>query len=672
MPASTSITLNEKSQKRFLQYYRSIQSVHNTSRVDFRSFLESIDRSYQREMDLTEKNRRAKKANKTGDPARKQNMVVPVVMPQVETAVTYQSSVFLTGNPIFGVTSGPEFISEALQMQTILEDQSITGGWARQLMLFFRDGFKYNYSVLEVDWSEKVSYAIETDLNADLKNGTPKRVLWSGNRIRRHDPYNSFIDPRVPPTEVYRDGEFGGFTEFMSRIRLKSFIAELPDKIVSSIVPAFESGLGGGAGARDASAMNYYKPDINPRILNSTDKYGGTDWLAWAGLDTTDDRRINYKDGYEVTTLYCKVLPSEFKLRTPNANTPQIYKLIFVNHEHIIYCEQQTNAHNYLPMFVGQPLEDGLDYQTKSLAENAEGFQELATSYMTSIIESRRRAISDRTIYDPSRIAAAHINSENPSAKIPVRPSAYGKNVAEAVYAFPYREDQASVDMGQISAILGMSNQLSGQNQASQGQFVKGNKTLSEFESVMDNANGRDQMVSILLEYQCFIPIKHVLKLNILQYQGGTTVYNREAEKTVEINPIALRKAVMDFRISDGLIPADKLMNGESFSVALQVMGSSPQIMQGYNIAPMFSYLMKSRGADLSSFEKSPEQMAYEQALNSWNAMVQLAIEKGTDEEGIEKLPEQPLPEQFGYQPAGNTPTPNTGEPNQSPQAGTQ
>lgn len=673
MVASTSITLSENSQKAFLQYYRNVQSVHNSSRVDFRGFLTNIDRAYQREADRSEENKKAKTANRQGDTSRYQNMVVPVVMPQVETAVTYQASVFLTGDPIFGVTAGPEFITEALQMQSILEEQSIRGGWARNIMMFFRDGFKYNYSLLEADWGEEVSYSVETNLAVNLKDGTPKKVLWSGNKIERWDPYNSFIDPRVPPTEVYKHGEFAGRTQFMTRIRLKAFISELPDKIISSIVPAFESGLGGSAGAKDASAMNYYRPDINPRVSGSEDRFGGTNWLSWVGIDNNQDRRIKYKDGYEVTTLYCRVLPSEFGLRTPNSNTPQIYKLILVNHEHIIYCEQQTNAHNYIPVFVGQPLEDGLEYQTKSLADNAEGFQQLATSFMTAILESRRRAISDRTIFDPSRILAAHINSANPSAKIPVRPSAYGKNVADAVYAFPYREDQATVDMSQISAILGMSNQLTGQNQASQGQFVKGNKTLSEFESVMANANGRDQMVSILLEHQCFVPIKHVLKLNILQFQGGTTVYNRDAQKTVEIDPVALRKAVMDFRISDGLIPSDKIMNGESFSTAIQVIGSSPEIAQGYNLAPMFSYLMKSRGADLTDFEKSPEQLAYEQALGAWQNLVTLAIEKGTDPTVVQtQFPPQPLPEQFGYNPAGNTPAPDTGEPDQSPQAGNQ
>ena len=39
--------------------------------------------------------------------------------------------------------------------------------------------------------------------------------------------------------------------------------------------------------------------------------------------------------------------------------------------------------------------------------------QDLSSALANSWIASRRRAISDRVLYDPSRIAAEHINSPN-------------------------------------------------------------------------------------------------------------------------------------------------------------------------------------------------------------------------------------------------------------------
>lgn len=665
MSSSTSVLLTPKAQSLFLEYYRSLQSLQNITRSESRARLEKTDRAYQREEDLTEANQDAKRANATGDADRMQNITVPVVMPQVEAAVSHQASVYLQDTPIFGVVAEPAFIEEALQLETVISENSLRGGWTRELTLFFRDGFKHNISYLEVDWGQVVTATIETVIEKSLKEGVPKEVIWSGNRIKRLDPYNAFIDTRVDPAVAYKEGEFAGYTLFKSRIQLKVFIAELPDKIIANIKPAFESATTTLTGSQAASAMNYYVPSINPKVSGENYKTGGTNWMRWAGLSSTRNTNINYKDSYELTVLYCKVLPAEFEQRVPNSNTPQIYKLIFVNHEHIIYCEKQTNAHGYLPILAGQPLEDGLAYQTKSLADNGIPFQQLTSAHMNAITASRRRAISDRVLYDPSRVTKAAINSSNPSAKIPVRPAAYGKNLQEAVYAFPYREDQQGASVQNIDMLLNMANKVAGQNVTSQGQHIKGNKTNDQFSEVMQNANDRDRLASMLYEFQVFTPMKLILKLNTLQYQGGTTVYNRDAKKVVEIDPVQLRKAVLEFKISDGLTSKARLMKSETFSVAMQVFGSSPEIAAGYNIAPLFSYFMKLQGAHISDFEKGQEQLAYEQALGAWQNLAQLALEKGLD---VQKaLAPMPLPEQFGYNPNANVPAPT--DDSQTPKA---
>lgn len=653
MAASTSVPLSAASQAAFIAYYSSMQDLQSDSLSDLRTRMEAIDKAYQREVDLTQEQIRAKAANAAGDTSRYQNIVVPVVMPQVETAVTYQTSVFLTGYPLFGVVADPAYMDAAVQLETIIEDNSIKGGWARQLMLSFRDGAKYNFAPVEVSWDQEVTASIETDLSKSKDEGVPKKVIWSGNKVKRLDPYNVFVDSRVLPTEIHTKGEFAGYTEYMPRMELKTFINTLPDKIIGNISDAFESGVGSNP-RTNAESRNYYVPSVNSNVIDPDRASSGSNWMNWAGLSSST-KNIQYKDTYEVTTMYCRILPSEFDLKIPSANTPQIFKLIIVNHEHIIYCERQTNAHGYLPILIGQPKEDGLGYQTKSLATDVQPFQEVASAFMNSIMASRRRAVTDRVLYDPSRITSAHINSDNPSAKIPVRPAAYGKQIGDSVYQFPYREDQAGFAMTQISTLMGLSNQVSGQNQASQGQFVKGNRTLEEFDTVMENANGRDQTSSILLEHQLFIPMKHIIKLNTLQYQGGTTLYNQDKQVAVEIDPVQLRKAVLNFKISDGLIPSAKLINSETMISAIQVLGSSPEIGAGYNLAPLFSYFMKTRGAKISDFEKSPEQVAYEQALGAWQQLAQTAVEKGVDPE---KLPPQPKPQEFGYDPSGNKPAP--------------
>lgn len=640
MASNTPTLIPKKSQEGIVQYVKSAYNSLNTQ-WDMRGKLLEMDLAYMREQDLSKEQAQAKAANKYGDKTKFQNITVPVVLPQVEAAVTYQSSVFLTGHPLFGMTANPMYIDEALQMETIIEEQSIRGGWVAEFIKFFRDGFKYNISAIEVPWDSIVTAALDTDINFSATQAKPKEVIWEGNCLRRLDPYNLIFDTRVNPSEIHTKGEFAGHTELMSRIALKQFINRLPDKMVDNIVRAFETGLGSGG------FESYYIPQLNPNATVDKAKYGAFSWSSWAGLSDAPNK-INYKDMYEVTTLYGRILPSDFGLKVPAANTPQVWKFIIVNGSTLIYAERQTNAHGYIPILFGQPLDDGLGYQTKSLAENALPFQDITSAMWNSTIAARRRAISDRGIYDPSRISSDHINNDNPAAKIPVRPAAYGKPVQEAYFPIPFRDDQSAVLMQETDQIMRMANTVSGQNPARQGQFVKGNKTQSEFQTVMGNANGRDQLIAMHYEAQVFTPLKEILKLNILQYQGGTSLYNRELEQQVVIDPVKLRKASVEFKVSDGMTPTDKLIDGDTLQVAMQMIGSSPQIGAAYNVAPLFSYLMKTKGARITEFEKAPEQLAYEQAVQAWQ---QATIEMA--KAGVREFPPQPTPQQFGYQPQG-------------------
>lgn len=668
MSSATPIIIPEKSQEALIQFHRQCYSMLN-QQWNVREQMRAIDLSYIREVDWTQEHWKAKLANRYGDPTKFQNVTVPVVMPQVEAAVTYQASVFLTGSPIFGWVAAPQNEDSAIQYQAIIEENSIRGGWVQQFMIAFRDMFKYNLGICEVTWDRQVTAAIETDVSFGTE-GKPKEVIWQGNCIKRWDPYNSFWDSRYKPTQIYKDGEFCGTTELMSRVHLKKFINELPDKMVSNIKAAFESGMGATAYGGVGGIESYYLPQINPDALMQKDPKRSTDWMSWAGILDRPPGEISYKNLYEVTTLYARIIPQDFRLRVPSANTPQVWKFIIVNHQVLIYAERQTNAHGYLPTLFGQPNEDGLSYQTKSLAANAKPFQEIASALVNSAMAARRRAISDRGIYNPLLISEAHINSDSPTAKIPLRPAGYNKLPSDAYYPIPFRDDQSAVAFQELPQILQMANTLNGQNQARQGQFVKGNKTLHEFSTVMANANGRDQTTSMLLECQFFTPLKEIIKINTLQYQSSGEIFSPSRQQVVKIDPVALRKSFSAYKITDGLTPTDKVISADEFAVALQTLGSAPQIASQYNIGPMFSYLMKTRNVDLKPFEKSPAQVSYEQAMVQWQqAAAQIAefVKSVTVKvEGVtfdqitglvqQLLPPQPKPQDYGFDPQATNP----------------
>lgn len=637
------IPLSERSQEGLVRYMKTCRDLSH-AHWDIKTNMAKIDAAYMREQMNNDEHRRAEAANSAGDATKLQNVEVPVVMPQVESAVTHQTAVFLTGTPLFPVVASPEYMDAALQLETIIDNQAVRGTWARELMMMFRDGFKYNLSAVEVTWDREITAAIETDLDFDVKEGKPKEVIWEGNRVKRLDPYNLLFDVRVPVTKIHLEGEFAGYVERKSRIATKDFLARLPNKIIGNVKAALES---------SGDANSYYEPTINPKALmqgsTSTENF---DWEAWMTASRAT-ASIEYKNSYYITTLYGRILPADFSIVAPGANTPQVWKFIYINNI-LISAERQTNAHAMIPILFSQPAEDGLNLQTKSLAQNVKPIQEISTTLLTSVIEARRRAISDRTLYDPSRIRSSDINNPNPTAKIPVRPSAFGKSLAEAVYPFPFRDDNSVQILQELPIFAKFADTITGQNQAQQGQFVKGNKTRHEYNDVMSNANTRPQATSILLEAQTFIPMKEILKVNILQYQGGTSLYNRNKKETVKIDPVVLRNAVLQFKIADGLTPTDKLINADGFQTALQVIGSSPQIATEYRIGKLFSYLMKTQGADISEFEKDPQLLQYEQATQAWQQTV-MQLLKQNPELQQSQLPPQPKPADFGLGANGET-----------------
>lgn len=653
-----------KSQQVIVDFLRSAAGLHN-SQWNLRTQLRQIDLSYLRETDFTEEQVKAKRANRVGDANKFQNVVLPVVLPQVEAAVTYQQSVFLTGYPIFSCVAPPEFADQASQMDTIIGEQQDKGNWVHEHLMCLRDGFKYNLMAMEVDWRKEVTYSLATDTTyQDGKQGRPTEVLWEGNKLKRLDLYNTFWDTRVNPRDVATKGEFAGYNEIMSQISLKQFVAGLPSRM--NMTAALNSGFDSIIGSSPSTVNGYYSPQLNPDAVIDFNNVMGTNWVRWMGF-SPDSSKTKYRDVYQVTTIYVRLLPSDFGFNgVPGPNTPQVWKFIVVNNQVVIYCERLSNAHNMLPIIFAQPLDDGLGYQTKSFATNVMPFQELTTALSNSTIAARRRAISDRMLFDPSRVSPGAINNDSPTARIPVRPTAYGQELAKAIYPIPFRDDQFAINMQEIQAYRAMANEISGLNPVRQGQFVKGNKTNVQFDNVMQNANGRDQTVALTLEGNFFQPIKMMIKLNILQYQGGTTIFNREAGALVTIDPVMLRKANLVMKVSDGLDPSTKLINGDVLQVATQAIATSPQLASEYNVGDMYAYLFQSSGVKLSQFKKSPQQVAYEQATAQWqNAVAGLAaaLEKGNAPPGaVEAMSQimstQPRPEQYGYVPGTKTLTP--------------
>lgn len=585
----------------FLQYAKSF-AMNCMGLGEFRTLLEHRDRAYQMTMDQTAQKYEDMRKYLSGSAKRKiGELSVPIVMPQVESAVAYQAGVYLSSYPIFGVTAPPAEIDQALQMETVIGNHSVQYGWPRELIKVFRNGFKYNFGPAFVHWKNTRVQSIITSTEVSQAGlAAVKESSYGGNCITSLDPYNCFMDMRVEPSKHHEEGEAFGWNQIMNRITFKRLIASLDSQRTTSIKEALESGFYGNAASNgdSTSAMDYYIPTINPSLNIDRLALQGTNWLQYAGLESQKGR-IDYKSCYLVTRFICRALPADFGRTGPGSNTPTIYYGIIVNWQYVIYVEEIISVPDHLPVFIMQPNEDGLSYQTQSMLDTALPFQDMSSALWNISLESKRRLVFDRLIYNEKFINKADIDPASAVARIPLRNASQfkGEDIGKAVYQIPYREDNSASNLQMSEMISQMADNASGQNKVDRGQFQKGNKTKTEFDTTMQNANSRQQLTSMGIEHQFMTPAKETIRGNILLHQQPASMLNTTEKQLVSIDPVALRNSSMQFKMTDGLLPMEKIVNPELMTIFIQFAQSMPVLMTEYDVLGMFIYWLKLRGA---------------------------------------------------------------------------
>lgn len=539
----------------------------------------------------------------------------PVVVSQVDSMVGYLSEVFLSGSPIFPVVSTPANKKTAEQLETLIDDHStLGGGYARQLLLFLRDGVKYNFSALEACWDSIEQYSV---LDEMLQPGSSKisKDRKSYTRIKRLDPYNTVWDYNVAPGDVSLEGDYAGYIGINSRVKQKRKLQRLADDGKAFNIKEALASVS--SNSEDASCAYRIHPQVSDYIA-ARKPISGLNWFTY--LTGKEEKTPVGADNFEEFTFYARILPSELALTSPAPNTTQIWKFVVINSAIVVQAERIISAYDTLPILFGQPLEDGLGYQTQSIAEGNIPFQQAASTLFNISFNAARRAVSDRALYDPDLIKSSDINAPVPAAKIPVKSNSLmaGKTIADAYHQIPFDSRGTDGALQSGMQIVGFGQQLTGLNKPMQGEFQKGNKSVTEWNDTMGGADSRLRLPALTLEYQVFQPLKSILKLNIFQYGEDAVIVSQKSGETVEVNIAELRKTVLAFRIADGYTPKSKLAGTDSIAGAMQFISQSQILQQAYGamLPGMFSHLMQLQGIrGLEEYTPQPQQMQQQAPL---------------------------------------------------------
>jgi hypothetical protein len=378
-------------------------------------------------------------------------------------------------------------------------------------------------------------------------------------KLKRLDLYNTVWDRNVAPGNISKDGDYAGYIEILSKPKLKRLLNKFSqEQEVQNVPQAMKSYI-------SQDAPNYR---IHPQLsdyVSARKPVDGIDWASFLGL-SSDEKASGYAGNYEVFTLYARLCPDDIKYPGPKQNHPQVFKIVVVNGNIVVQVKKILSAYDYLPILFGQPQEDGLGYQTKSIGEGSIPIQQAAGTLFNIRFNSARRAVADRALYNPSVISPRDVNSPVPAAKIPVKTNSLGNTrISDHYHSIPYDSRGTETAMQDAMAIEAFGKELSGLNNPMRGQFQKGNKSVQEW---------NDTMV--------MTPLKEFLKFNILQNTGfgQKQTVRQQTGQVLDIDLVAMRQGVFAFQVADGYTPKSKLASTDAIVQIMMMISQSPILQQ--------------------------------------------------------------------------------------------
>lgn len=583
--AENPIIISQTSQKLLADYVKSILCWHKSADF-FRDKMDAIDYAYAR---YTEAKARGDKdgVDRYGQVpcgGLRNEVVNPIVVSNVESMVAYWSEVFLSGYPRFPVVSTPDKKDQAEALEGIMQDHVTMSQSDAELQVAFKDLGKYNLAAVEVSWSPMPTYVPEIQDATTLEGPVTTYNTAHINKIRRLNLRNVMMDPLIDPVKVSSDGEFIGYTEIYNRAKMKrllNYFSKEKKLVHPSVVDKAMS-------SRADTTDYILDPTISVFMVGGEDKRVDASWDQWAGFAPDIPAGMikvpyNGQGIYTVTTMYARLIPTDFMLNVPNKNSPQIWKLTVVNGDILVSAEKLNTAYDMFPIYVTHALEDGLGLQTQSYGEMTIPIQEATTRLFNIRFQSANRAIQDRGLYNPDMIRAADINSPVASAKIAVKIQALSENGFDNAYRpLPFDARGTEGVLQDAIIINDWQKELTGQNNASRGQFQKGNKTMAEFETIMGNSENRGRLSALVIAQRLFVPMKEQLKLNILMFGEDTTVISPRTNKPIDMSIEEIINANMQFEVADGYTPKSKIANTDFLMGLANMIGTSPMLQQVY------------------------------------------------------------------------------------------
>lgn len=524
-------------------------------------------------------------------------IVVPYGYAVAMAGHTYQTSVFLSRNPIFQYQGRHGEAEEQCQsLEAIIDYQTQVGEMAVPFYHWLLDPWKYGYGVISSWWEEEVrtvSEVIEEDASfmgitipgkRKKVNRTREVQGYVGNKICNHSPRQWFHDPSVSLSS-FQNGEFAGHIGQISYNDLRE-----------------KEQLGLFYNTKHCKGLS--QQDSNAGSTDNTDVRGNIPIVTAQSWLTSNDLP---NEKHNFIEMSIKLSPKDWQL----GETARFEKWVFtiIDRRIIVRSRPRGELHGRFPYFIQQYEVNAYDYTSRGMLEMIDPLNRVLDWTVNSRLANVRNSLANQWVVDPDRISMTDFERGGPGMAVRLKPSAYGTDVHTAIAQFPV-SDVTQGNFNDFKLIVEIIQRAFGVNDNTMGSpTAGGRKTWGEIRSSNSFSINR---LKTQAEYNSALgwsPLAQVLVQNSQQYYATAlheplrvklvgdlvdTIANpAERYRNVSAENIA---GFYDFVPVDGTMPVDRFaqaMLWKDLIFGMQKAG----IAQAYDMPRLFAWVARLAGA---------------------------------------------------------------------------
>jgi len=587
---------NVESELKLVDYIKIRLEFSKNIRAELVARLEQIDKQVSGFIKLDKDAKEAEKQTQKGDPT-PGKVNLQLVHTQLDDTVTFLMSVFQPDSTLYESLADNEDQSAAKAFAKLMNKNSKIMGYYVQYFKSVWDTLKYNLGGMSVNWDKIVGPKVTRTADGGVQEEQNVN-LWEGNRVSSIDLYNFLWDVSHHPVDLPIKGEFYAEVDMHTKFNIQRMSAK---KEIFGIDKFIEE---------QALPQNWYKikPDIRtPSFATTTTSdattSGNFDWVSLLsqGLQSGSGTHV----GFEFVKYVGWIVPTDFNLSS--SKELQIWRIIMVGSKHIVSAEHLNYAHGRLPCAFGSPMESNLGLQEKSVAEILIPLQTFGSFLINTHMASNRKSLFGIQAYDPSILPLGEIGKEV-SARIPVKPAGYGKDIRNAFTSFNDAPDTGST-MSDLNNVIELMQYILPTDQQKQVADLD-RATQYHAAATVQGGNRRHLRIARTLNDQMFINIRMQQLYNIIQFQPSIELPGPNGQ-TQEISPKQFNDLDFEFIIDEGLKQLDRLSLILSMKDVINAILQSPTASQEFDVVGLINYWASLQGdaTDLTVFRRPQAQI---------------------------------------------------------------